>query len=476
MKRTLAFFLASFLVVSSSQAQSWELFQGDTVHYLKHRKHNFMSSQNSNIIGLTVLIDTSYQRNSEAITLLKKDFSHINNLNQGFGTCVPSSPSVFGDSIVKLMDTSYFFINSLNPIRWEKNAGSWLFYSDVANNQLLIHLDSAVLKGTDSLRYYSFNSVVSGTHPLQQFDTAKFILSKQKGLIKGFDFSVFPDTLEAMEFFKLNPITNRDIYNYEIGDEYHYTHHSHASQGMTLEDKFIMKLINKTFQNSDSVDYDFERTVYDEYASNFQGHPVRKSQTYKDTVSFSYNLNKRIGSGSFIDTVDLHENFEIGFFSDFYSLPSYWKMSGVMFDVDSGKLCNYTFEQSKRVDYVFGIGHFTYMVDYSGGSMSDVIESLVYYKKGNITWGTPLQITVGMKEPEADEIKLYPNPVEDYLIAEGFKSTWSYELIDISGQLLKKGELEEHEDRILIGQFKPGIYFIKIRSAADVHIHKIVVK
>lgn len=464
------------LIIDTTQAQSWNLFKADTVHYLKHRSHNFGAYTSSNTIGLSVLIDTVYQRNASEVTVLKKDYSHINNLNMGFGNCTSLSPSVFGDSIVSVLDTSFFFVNSSNYIRWENNASTWVFYSDISNNQLLINLDSTVVNGTDSLRYYSFNSVVSGTHPLQQFDTAQFILSKHNGLIKGFDFSTFPDSLEVMDLFKLDPLTYRDIYDYNPGDVYHYTHHRHGSQAMSLDDQFIMKVINIIQHNPDSVTYEFERTVYDEYDTVIQGQTTKKSKSYIDTVTAGYDLSTRIGTGSFIDTIDLYENFEIGFFNDYYSAPAYSKMPYTVLQLDSTKLCNYAFEHYEKIDYVFGVGRFSHMEDYSQASFHDNIEQLVYYKKGNTSWGTPLVITVGLHEEKNQMIKVYPNPVEDQLTIEGILTNWNYEIIDVSGQTIKTGLLKPALNRIPLEDLNSGVYFIKMNSGDQYYNHKIVIK
>ncbi len=61
------------------------------------------------------------------------------------------------------------------------------------------------------------------------------------------------------------------------------------------------------------------------------------------------------------------------------------------------------------------------------------------------------------------DILIFPNPAKDYLkIQNQQNSIFNYELVNINGQILKKGTIEERELTINISDFKSGSYLFKL--------------
>lgn len=421
-------------------------------------------------------MDTVYNRNNTVTTVFKKDYSDSEFLG-GFNNskCTALSTSLFGDSLYIVVDTSIFYINS-DEIRWETNSKSWVFYSDTSNNQLLIIVDSTIAFGTDSIRYYSFTSSASPNHDLHQFDTAQIILSKNKGMLSGFDFSVFPDTLEEIVLLKKGPITYRDIYDYEIGEEYHYIVSSDNNyQGIQLNDRYIVEVLNKIVYSTDSVSYQMEYTIADEIRMINQGHPTKRTVSYVDTFWTYYNLNKVIVSGTFIDSIGANDSIGVGFFSDAYDVSNY-TVNEILYVLHQGKLCNIFFEHDQYTEYIFGIGSFfhNFHADMSGTEFYD--ENLVYYKKGNRTWGSPLSIVVGLNEKTKSNIIVSPIPANDFIFIDGIQSFATFEIFDIAGRKVKEGKLKNDKTKISVADIVPGIYIIKVKDDQLEFSRKIVIQ
>ena len=74
------------------------------------------------------------------------------------------------------------------------------------------------------------------------------------------------------------------------------------------------------------------------------------------------------------------------------------------------------------------------------------------------------------------DILLFPNPAQDYLkIQNQHNNIFKYELVNINGQILKKGTVEKGELTINISDLKPGSYLFKlIRNKNVLQVQKVL--
>lgn len=70
-------------------------------------------------------------------------------------------------------------------------------------------------------------------------------------------------------------------------------------------------------------------------------------------------------------------------------------------------------------------------------------------------------------------IHIYPNPAHSYIRIDGIPDA-SYEIISISGQLVKAGTLNTTD--ISIVDFKPGLYLLKIQKDDSEYLKKIIIQ
>ncbi len=120
----------------------------------------------------------------------------------------------------------------------------------------------------------------------------------------------------------------------------------------------------------------------------------------------------------------------------------------------------------------------------NGGSVSYSVGQVVYTSHtvttGSVAQGVqqPYEVSLINGIDEAGRIDLivsaYPNPTTDYLTLKvnnyelingltGY-SVLSFQLFDISGNLLESEELAGNETSISMGNFLPGTYFLKITA------------
>jgi hypothetical protein len=111
----------------------------------------------------------------------------------------------------------------------------------------------------------------------------------------------------------------------------------------------------------------------------------------------------------------------------------------------------------------------------SGGSVSYTIGQTVYTTNagtnGSSAQGVqqPYEISVVTGTKEASditlEIQVYPNPATDFikLIVLNYEiDNLKYQLYDDSGNLLNYDKVEGDEKSISMGNYSPGIYFLKV--------------
>jgi hypothetical protein len=71
-------------------------------------------------------------------------------------------------------------------------------------------------------------------------------------------------------------------------------------------------------------------------------------------------------------------------------------------------------------------------------------------------------INTGINDIESYIFSIYPNPVSSSSITVNSIEKANYSLIDITGKLLQKGDLNEGENRIDINLISAGVYFVRV--------------
>jgi len=238
-----------------------------------------------------------------------------------------------------------------------------------------------------------------------------------------------------------NVSTVREIYDYEIGDEFHYSRYFSPS----MPDWFIIKVDNKYYSPTlDSVFYHLDVVEWTINPSN--GNQIIKY--YLDTLMYS-KLDSAIHDS--IDTTYSNTNF---YNNRKVNLYSYYIIG------------EYTSHY-----YIEGVGYYYDGYDNMGYSWW---QEPRYYKKGNETWGTPLIVSIAELQPEIFYLKAFPNPASSYISFEFINGSFSFtqiEILDVFGQQKMLRNIFRTEKLVLdVEDLESGLYFYRLYdSKANLH-------
>jgi hypothetical protein len=104
---------------------------------------------------------------------------------------------------------------------------------------------------------------------------------------------------------------------------------------------------------------------------------------------------------------------------------------------------------------------------------------LVYYKKGNKTWGTPLVISAIPEAGRTTDYEIYPNPVKDWISVKVTSSVLplQLELFDLSGKTIMQLVINSKTATIKLEKDMKGIYLYRIiDKSKNISYGKLVVE
>ena len=126
------------------------------------------------------------------------------------------------------------------------------------------------------------------------------------------------------------------------------------------------------------------------------------------------------------------------------------------------EVSDWGFDTGESSRYVKGLGLVEYF--YSDGMYTEEGQ-LVYYKKGTEEWGDRLYI--GIEESHRElVVTVVPNPVLNVLHIQwdsGSNATFKYKIYNLSGVLAMEGSVEKDE-MIDVHQLVAGTYFIQVQN------------
>jgi hypothetical protein len=354
--------------------------------------------------------------------------------------------SVLGRSILKKDGWFFFFNYTHDSIRLNTQAAvndTWKFF-DLPDNgyiqaQVTNILNDSILGIIDSVKVITFQAKdshnVNMSHKLNQ---RSIRLSQHFGLWKILDFYRFPnDTILFILAGKsdssagLQDLTWEKVYNFNIGDELHFTggefHPINYPEFYGYYKTEIYNILGKTIFGSDSVNYMMEYCRIDT-----TNNPPSSSRVH-DTISVTYHFDQLdantwfrklpeefINQGEFTNAYN--ENFSYNdrqtktymfnaFFVSYYE-PGCWQNLGQPECPVYQTVCHYS----------DGLGLSHYKKDcyaYWGSLTYSKWNYLVFFKKGTETWGTPVAadcyVLTGKEEkivPPERSVEISPNPAE----------------------------------------------------------------
>ncbi len=331
------------------------------------------------------------------------------------------------------------------------------------------------------------------------FNNKQIVLSKNYGLIHIYDMVKFPSdtvpyTLEGKSSppIGLQDFTIQEAYNYNIGDEFHYDNFAGCSLGFR-DEKIIKVILTKEVSiTGDTIVYSSDRCIH-----RVEGPPFYIN--FHDTIT---------------DTIILHKHPFYLIFNNqphefspkqYYKSDEFYK-NGTSFNSRSKKrfyedyykyspslncwVANFIYHPPCTIyfpyyDFSKGLGQTYYFYQYFYFTEFDLYvvtnkTQLVYYRKGNETWGTPwapdCATLVGTKESTTltviPGITISPNPVHNFaeIKITGLKPGEKAVIIlyDYLGQEVFQDHLELNPYILTRDGIPNGIYIVKIVGKSGV--------
>ncbi len=259
----------------------------------------------------------------------------------------------------------------------------------------------------------------------------------------------------------LPKLTVREVYDFEIGDEFHYS----VEYLNTPPCGKRVKIVDKFYSaNQEILYYSKQYTSYTSRVDYSSSPPHLENTFVTGLESVSYTqLDSFINHTRIIDSCNFFHDTTF-YKTDFYSVKvySYTSCLGCCFE-----------GTEKQEEFGKGIGRSYYRLAQAAHWREDR-ERLFYYKKGNYYFGNPSLVSVEKIENENAPISVYPNPTSDVLFFDNIQRKIYVQLNDIYGKSVLKSDLNERE--VLETKNIPvGVYELIIDDGKNVTSQKLVI-
>lgn len=272
-------------------------------------------------------------------------------------------------------------------------------------------------------------------------------------------------------------MSEADIYNYDIDDEFHYigNYYSFSSSYTAIDE--INKIIDKKL-NEGVISYSISYLRHETH-TDYQNPESSIDTVYKG--AFIQNVDITTPQVYFPEeaTADYNSGWgEGGYWQDYWvnnrlNINSMYENYYYSNDQDGCWEPIIYKRSSKYLPYGYaeGLGLIGWQ-DIDGLSQ----KYMAYYKKGEETWGTPLVIT-STSALEVNKLNVYPNPVKagGMVYIEGVTSQILVSITTMAGELVSN--VIYTENGIVIPKNTPaGIYFITLQgNGAERIVRKVIV-
>ena len=444
--------------------------------FTKELRYNFYGKQKY-IKG--VRVDSISEENGFKEYLLANEL-HIDEEHLGWGCShlyfLPGTGWLGNKVIVD--DQFNIFINDIgDSIFIKTDAGlqdSWTIYesNNFTMKAELIKIDTiSFLNVQDSAKFieiktYDTNQTLLNIKTLQ--DT--LILSRNHGFIQLYNFKYFPDTNSIdPALFRYNLVgipekdlgisnlTNEEVFDYEIGDEFHY----HHSETPPCDGYSISTCIDKSYSGSnDSLIFTFRRIL--KRTCNPPDYNVSI-----DTFIIAYPLLNKPATG--INKLPLEDTGPPSIPLEPYHFYLFFRGFNGKLEVDYFNRIDMPMDGCPvwcHDKYIAGIGKLKRWSLFSGPGLYNVWDILLYYKKGEEEWGTPITMEIGI-DVHAKRITglIYPNPTTGkvHINLDLSKKPGTYTVMNSSGIIVYKKSSDFITSEIIdLEGHSPGIYFLTI--------------
>jgi hypothetical protein len=472
--------LSGILVTTGLQAQNFQTVNSGRIAYFTTSGEDFQFLR----------IDSTCF-NGDSVFYPNRCLNYLNNM--GHECFSPYQPSWAGSKVVVHTDGANVYFNRENDsivIKTHAKPGeTWLVYhkndSISISGEVVVFDTASVLGHLDTVKTIRFQVLdFSGEKRDNRLNNMEVSISQNFGWIKAINFNSFPNFSGTSAIFQdfvsgtlvgidnpplgIQNLTWWEVFDFQPGDIIHNQNRS-VRCGVTDTTR-IQKIINKYLDRkdfTDSIVYIIDRTEMETIIVDQESTLFLLNDTVKSKIVFS-NLDFDKLSGEPIIT-DNKKNCEILYqcntsgqiSKEFYQFG----LPMVKTDNECWEMIHY--EGTGRLSYKKGLGEYYH---FSLGPCYEEELSLVYYKKGSVTWGTPFDFTGVETFVTSKNLNVYPNPASDKICIEtnGISDPFTFELFSSSGSMVFRQIIHSPQKDVDIKSFDDGIYFYKVSSSNQI--------
>lgn len=497
MKKTLLHFLLCLSITGF--AQDWAPFKTtDTIrHFVGLNVIQQYSYQDYKPIQ-SVSVDSSYSDTSGLSLFFEKGFSLYNLYGWSNGTSEDIIKGrILGDQIDFYHDS--LIVSTVDSFGFELNfpflysVGQSFNFARSVNHYITASCDSMYLDSVNGqadsiavirLTVYNQNSTVDSTHHFNWF----YKISKSFGLVQTPDFTSLDSLHLYKPYFELESELQSSNFRLNVGDEFHYRRDSNDYQG-TNGMWIFSYYAYKAFVTADTTlgsirslsiteqigsgfpgQYGFvgSRTYSISYDTSVKNYHVPKSGIIPDSL-LDWNQSSNLIALSIYGIDDTKPTFRLLKTREIFNGDIYTNFRGWPPIIDSIYYSPF-YQSMYRV--IIGLTDESYQNGYGGNGSSSTSKSLAYFKKGNQTWGTPLNLAVGLEEANQNgTLRLYPNPTSNQLQLKTEEQIKSILITDINGKAI---EVNVNNNLVDVSNLSSGLYFIEVETEEGILRDKFV--
>ncbi len=278
-------------------------------------------------------------------------------------------------------------------------------------------------------------------------------------------------------------LTWADVYDFQVGDELHILTDAlcvdaNMNSGIMSTEREIIKYIERK-DFSDSIVYKYSRLKGVSNSVITHGTTTGAYNYFNDTLSLIITTNSDFDKlpGEVIINSENHDEFYSYYFTTETLLsnshlckikPDWgdWYFKGK--DTCWGRVIADGCIANQK--YYKGLGG-PYHHCNEWPCMGWNKRELVYYKKGDITYGTKLDVVTNVDTKEIENIKIFPNPAYDKInISNPNFSFNNYDvtIYDVLGNVVKQSKIQGTDSSIDIEDIGSGIYMLILSNSHGV--------
>jgi hypothetical protein len=398
-------------------------------------------------------------------------------------------PSWIGEKVLVTDSTNLFFNYKHDTIIIKTNAllnESWLAFDIMDSISIVaqvVKIDTMTFLGLiDTVKTVAFQVFDKTNEPISHKVNDMYLeLSRNYGFIEIINFYFFPDydmeayMYEQLEHYKLVGLSNPEtgihnltwfeVFDFQPGDEIHvsYNYSCLGTNSLTVRERSITKYMER-HDLPDTITY-----LTDVYFS--------RERIYDGNTAYSYqHLQKEsiIMPNPQFDLLPGEPVFENDYTAYYYRMVNtklIFKVQPSAYDHIRGSPEEICWENCcadgcfPSYTYIKGLGGpYHQCSNYTWWCMGGEDNTLVYYKKGNETWGTPLVITDVPGQNMEDRSSVYPNPAKDmvWINIPEINSQFIFQLLSPDGRILLHRERCSADAPIYLDKKLNGLYYYRI--------------